>query len=383
MKLHEYDARAILARRGVPFPPGGVASTADEAEDIARELGGKVVVKAQVLVGGRGKAGGVRVCASADEAREHAGALLGRRIKGSRVSKVLVTKAVEVSREFYLGAVLDRARRTVTVIGSGRGGVNIEQVAAEFPEAVVQIPADPLVGFHLYQGRDLALRIGVSREYTRSFASIARALYEAFVQCDCTLAEINPLAQTPEGSFLALDSKMVIDENALFRQPSLAALRDTREEPLAEVRAREVGVHFVKLDGHIGCLVNGAGLAMATMDAIKVYGGEPANFLDIGGGASEEQVLEALKLLMSDRKVRAVFVNVFGGITRCDTVAQALVDCYACCEISVPVVVRLTGTNEQEARALLTDTPVVLAESMAEGAKLAVSLAERQEEGAA
>ena len=383
MKLHEYDARGILARWGVPFPPGAVASNAEEAEDIARELGGRVVLKAQVLVGGRGKAGGVKVCVSADDAREQAAGLLGRRIKGSRVSKILVTKAVDIAREFYLGVVLDRAKRTVTVIGSGRGGVEIEQVAADFPEAVVQIPTHPLVGFHMYQARDLGLRIGVGREYARTFATIAQGLYKAFIDCDCTLAEINPLAQTPDGAFVALDSKMVIDENALFRQPSLAALRDTREEPLVEVKARELGVHYVRLDGHIGCLVNGAGLAMATMDAIKVYGGEPANFLDIGGGASEEQILEALKLLLSDRKVRAVFVNVFGGITRCDTVARAIVDCYACCEIRVPVVVRLTGTNEQEARALLSNTPVTMVDSMASGAQLVVSLANEEKEGAA
>ncbi|MFH0915320.1 MAG: ADP-forming succinate--CoA ligase subunit beta [bacterium] len=381
MKTHEYQAREILAAYSVPFAPGRVAETPDEVETIARDLGGRVVVKAQVHAGGRGKAGGVKLGSSPEEAREHARAMLDSSLKGRTVRKVLVVQALTIAREFYLGAVLDRAQRSITLMASAMGGVDIEEVARSSPGAIVKITADPLMGLADYQAWDLSLAVGLSGGNARAFAAAARSLYRAFLDCDCSLLEVNPLALTEEGDLIALDSKMVVDDNALYRRPALAALRDTSEEEPAEAEAQDLGLSYIKLDGDIGCMVNGAGLAMATMDTIKLRGGEPANFLDIGGGASVEQIDAALRIILKDKKVRAVLVNIFGGITRCDTVAQALADRLDLGAVGIPVVARLVGTNAAEGRQILESTDVTLVTTLSEAAELVVYLARERGKG--
>ena len=382
MKLQEHQARDILAGYGIAIPVGHVVTTADEAEAVARSLGGKVAVKAQILAGGRGKTGGVRLAASPAEARQHAAVLLGSVIKETTVRRVLVAQAVTVSKEFYLGAVIDRAKRAVSLMASGMGGIDIEEVAAKSPESIVRVSADPMLGLADYQARELAFGCGCTKQQAVSFASITRGLFKAFVERDCSLVEINPLALTDTGDFVALDSKMVIDDSAAWRQPDLFAMRDVSEEDPAETKARELGLSYVKLTGNVGCLVNGAGLAMATMDAIKQHGGEPANFLDIGGGASTQSVGGALKIVLADPDVKAVLINIFGGITRCDVVAQGLVDFLAESGSSVPVVTRLTGTNEAEGRRILEAAGMGITETMSEAAARAVALARRPEAGA-
>jgi succinyl-CoA synthetase beta subunit len=376
MKLHEYQAREILGGYGIVFPPGRVAVTPDEAEAITRDLGGKVVVKAQILAGGRGKAGGIKLAASPAEAREYAALLLGSSIKQSTVRQVLTVQAVTITKEFYLGTVLDRPKRAITLVASGVGGVDIEEVASSSPESVVKVTADPMLGLADYQARELAFGVGCTKQQAASFASIACALYKAFVEQDCSLVEINPLALTDAGDFAALDSKMVIDDNAAWRQPTLFAMRDLSEEDRAETQARELGLSYIKLGGNVGCLVNGAGLAMATMDAIKLHGGEPANFLDIGGGASVESVVAALKIVLMDPGVKSVLINIFGGITRCDTVAQGLVDFLQETRSDLPVVARLTGTNEAEGRRILNAARIEMTETMSAAAAKAVRLAQ-------
>jgi succinyl-CoA synthetase beta subunit len=377
MNTHEYQAREILAGYGVPFPPAKLAFTAAEVERVARELGGRVVIKAQIHAGGRGKAGGVRAASSPEEAREVALTMLGRTIRDRVVRKVLVVQAVPLERELYLGAVLDRAAQTVTLMASATGGVDIEEVAETDPQAIARVSADPLLGLADYQARDLARAVGLVGEQVPAFRNIAQALYRAFIECDSTLYEINPLGVTAGGGLLALDSKLVIDDNALFRRPGLAALRDVEQEDPAEVEAQRVGVQYVRLAGQVGCMVNGAGLAMATMDTINLVGGEPANFLDIGGGARPDQIDAALRIILRDPHVKAMLINIFGGIIRCDMVAQALVDLLAEGEVRVPIVARLVGTNAAEGRALLTGTPVHLADSMLEAAEKAVALARK------
>jgi succinyl-CoA synthetase beta subunit len=383
MKTHEYQARQVLEGYGIPFPPASVAVSPEEAEAAARTLGGSVVVKAQVLVGGRGKAGGVRRAASAEEAGRVTGEVLGISVRGVPVHKVLVVQAVPVVREYYLGAVLDRSAKRITLMASAKGGVDIEEVARTTPDAIVRVWADPLLGLADYQTRDLARALGLTGEQARAFRTIAGALYRAFVACDCSLLEINPLALTEAGGFVALDSKMIIDDNSLSRRPELAAMRNPEEEEPAEAEARHVGVSYIELEGNVGCLVNGAGLAMATMDVIKLYGGEPANFLDIGGGAHIDQVRAALRILLHDPYVRSVLVNIFGGITRCDVVAQAVVDAVDAGEVHVPVVARLVGTNAAEGRQILAGRSVTLADSMTEAAQKAVSLATGEGRGEA
>ncbi len=375
MNTHEYQAREILAGYGVPFPPAKLAFTAAEVERVARELGGHVFVKAQIHAGGRGKAGGIKRADSPEEAREAALAMLGRTIRDRMVRKVLVVQAVYLARELYLGAVLDRSLQTVTVMASAQGGVDIEQVAEAAPEAIVRVSTDPLYGLADYQARSLARAVGLSGEQVQAFRDIAQALYRAFWDCDATLLEINPLGVTTTGALVALDAKLVIDDNALFRRPGLAALRDVEQEDPAEVEAQRVGVQYVRLAGQIGCMVNGAGLAMATMDTIHLVGGEPANFLDIGGGARSDQIDAALRIILRDPHVRAMLINIFGGIIRCDMVAQALVNLLAQGEVRVPVVVRLVGTKAAEGRALLAGTSVHIADSMVEAAQMAVALA--------
>jgi len=381
MKLHEYQSKQLFAQHGIPIPRGRVAMTAAEAKSIAEELRGRVVIKAQVLVGGRGKAGGIRLANSPEEALETATQILAMQIKGLPVRKVLVDEAANIQSEIYLGVTNDRAARRPVMIASAEGGVEIEEVARTAPAKIARIHVDPLLGLREYQARDLAASIELPRDYWRAFTDIARGLYAAYRECDATLAEINPLVVIKPQALLALDGKMVIDDNALFRQPKLAEMRDLDEEAPAEGEARKYGLSYVKLDGNIGCMVNGAGLAMATMDVIKLAGGAPANFLDIGGGAGADKVAAALEIILSDRSVRAVLLNVFGGITRCDEVARGILMALQATPTKVPMVIRLVGTNEDEGRQLLAEQQMITATSLMEAAEKAVALA-RQGAGA-
>jgi succinyl-CoA synthetase beta subunit len=378
MKLHEYQSKQLFAQHGIPIPRGRMAMTAAEAKAIAEELRGRVVIKAQVLVGGRGKAGGIRLANSPEEALEIATQILAMQIKGLPVRKVLVDEAANIQSEIYLGVTNDRAARRPVMIASAEGGIEIEEVARTDPSKIARVHVDPLLGLREYQARDLAASIELPREHWRSFIDIARGLYEAYSACDATLAEINPLVITKAQTLLALDGKMVIDDNSLFRQTKLAEMRDLDEEAPAESEARKYGLTYIKLDGNIGCMVNGAGLAMATMDVIKVAGGSPANFLDIGGGAGAEKVAAALEIILSDRAVKAVLLNVFGGITRCDEVARGILMALETVSMKVPMVVRLVGTNEEEGRRLLAEKKMATATSLLEAAEKAVALA-RQE----
>jgi succinyl-CoA synthetase beta subunit len=377
MKLHEYQARELLAGYGVPVTGGGVAKTAAEARAIAESIGGRVVVKAQVFVGGRGKAGGVKLADTPDAAEAAADQILGMDIKGLTVEKVLVAEAISYQKEIYLSAVLDRANKAVTMIASAEGGVEIEEVARTNPEAIVKVAAHPMLGLQDYQAREMAFAIGLTdSKQARQFAQIATALYRAFVQSDASLVEINPLVIRDDGSLQALDSKVLLDESALFRHKDLAALRDSSDEPEAERLAREADITFIKLDGNIGCMVNGAGLAMATMDVVKLYGGEPANFLDIGGGAGKDKVKAALQIILADANVKAILVNIFGGITRVDEVARGIIAALDEVDTDVPMVARLVGTNEVEGRALLAESKLIPAATLAEGAQKAVEMAQ-------
>jgi succinyl-CoA synthetase beta subunit len=379
MKLHEYQAKQVFAEHGIPIPRGRVASTSSEAKSIAHELGGRVVVKSQVLVGGRGKAGGIRLANSPTEAEEVATQILAMHVKGLPVRRVLVDEAATIAEEIYLGVTNDRAARAPVMIASSEGGVEIEEVARSLPGRLFRIAIDPLLGLREYQARYLAASIELDRELWRDFIAIAQGLYESFRDSDATLAEINPLVITDRHRLVALDAKMVIDDSALFRHAELAEKRDYDEEVPAEREARKYGLSYVKLDGDIGCMVNGAGLAMATMDVIKLFGGEPANFLDIGGGAGSEKVAAALEIILADPNVRAVLFNIFGGITRCDEVARGILMALRDVSTDVPMVVRLTGTNEGEGRRLLSEARMATAGSLSEAAQKAVALAnERQ-----
>ncbi|MEA3338175.1 MAG: ADP-forming succinate--CoA ligase subunit beta [Chloroflexota bacterium] len=375
MNLHEYQSKREFARFGVPIPAGDVAETPAEAREIAEKLGSKVVVKSQVLVGGRGKAGGIKLAETAQEAEVAAEAILGMDIKGLTVNKVLVDEAAEIADEIYLGLVIDRAARRVVMMGSSEGGVDIEEVAASTPEKIVKVLIDPFIGFRSYQATEMAIALGIPREQWRAFARIAGGLYQVFIASDASLAEINPLVVTEDGQLLAVDGKMSIDDNALYRHPALAERRDLTEEDRYEAEARQHDLSYVKLDGHIGCMVNGAGLAMATMDMTKLFGGAPANFLDIGGGATSERVAAALRIILSDENVRAVLINIFGGITRCDEVARGILEALEVVPTDVPMVVRLVGTNEAEGRAILADAEMETAATLSEAARKAVAAA--------
>jgi succinyl-CoA synthetase beta subunit len=375
MKLHEYRSKLIFSKYGVPIPRGRVAMTADEAKSIAQELGGPVVVKSQVLVGGRGKAGGIRLVHTPEEAEEAATEILGMRIKGLPVRKVLIDEAAEIRSEIYLGVTNDRAMRCPVMIASAEGGIEIEEVARVHPDRIIRVHIDPLIGLREYQARNLAISIELPREYWRDFISIAEGLYEAFANSDASLAEINPLVITQDNRLLALDGKIVLDDNALFRHHALAEMRDIDGEAPVERDARRYGLSYVKLDGTVGCMVNGAGLAMATMDVIKLFGGEPANFLDIGGGASSDKVAAALRLILKDEDVQAVMINIFGGITRCDEVARGMLAALSDMKCDLPIVVRLVGTNEDEGRQLLAAADIITASSLVDAAKKAVTLA--------
>ncbi|CAN5843714.1 ADP-forming succinate--CoA ligase subunit beta [soil metagenome] len=375
MNVHEYQAAEILARYGVPVNPGRVAESPEEASAVAAEYGGTVVVKAQVHTGGRGKAGGIKLAHSPEEAREAAAAILGMDISGHTVNKVLVAKGVTIAQEFYLGVVLDRPNRQVLVMASAEGGVDIEEVARERPDKIVQRRADPVLGFHPYLARELGFALGLPSTQVNGFAAIAQQLYEAYMGEDATLVEVNPLILTEDGEWRAIDSKMSFDDNALFRHDETEQMRDLAEENLTELDARNSGISFVKLDGDIGCIVNGAGLAMATMDAVKQHGGEPANFLDVGGGASASQVAKAFSLVTADPNVKAILINIFGGITRGDVVADGIREALAEVEVSAPIVVRLSGTNADEGKDILAKAGLTAVDTMDEAAASVVAAA--------
>ena len=375
MKLHEYQSKRIFAEYGVPIPNGAVATTATEARDIARKLGGPVVIKSQVLVGGRGKAGGVKLAKTADEAEQIADQILGMNINGLIVEKVLVDQAADIQEEIYLAIVIDRALQLPVIIASAEGGVEIEEVAKTNPDAIKRLPIDPQIGLMDYHARNLAFDLGLRRVFVGQFMKILKGLYQVFINTDASLAEINPLVITGDEKLLAVDGKILLDDNALYRHPALAEMRDAQEESPAEREARLAGLSFVKLDGEIGCMVNGAGLAMATMDIVKYYGAEPANFLDIGGGAKSDKVAAALRIILSDPKVTSVLFNIFGGITRCDEVAKGILEALSEIDTKVPMVARLVGTNEEEGRQILAEANFPSASSLGEAAQIAVKLA--------
>ena len=378
MRLHEYQSKNIYAKYNIPIPRGRIAASASEARQLCEELGGKVVIKAQVLVGGRGKAGGIRLVKSPEEAEEVTTKILSMKIKDLPVRKVWVEEAVSISKEIYLGITNDRLLQRPVLIASGSGGMDIEEVALKSPSQIATLHIDPLLGMRDYQIRDIALTIDLPRPFWRPFGEIIYALWKLYLDCDATLAEINPLVITADNKLIALDAKIILDENGLFRHPDLADLRDIDAEDWAETQGRKFGVSFVKLDGSIGCMVNGAGLAMATMDIIKNLGEEPANFLDIGGGASAEKVAAAMRLILTDKNVKAILINVFGGITRCDEVAKGLIQASQEVKPTVPIVARLVGTNEEKGRSLLEGSSLIYADSLVGGAEKVIQLVREQ-----
>ena len=381
MNIHEYQAKDIFRRHGIPVPPGEVAATPDEAEQIARQYGGTVVVKAQVHAGGRGKAGGVKLAKTPEEAKTLASQILGMRIKELPVQRVLITPAADIASEAYVGIIVDRASKRAVFMVSPAGGIDIEEVAAKTPEKIMRLGVDPAFGLLPFEAMRLGFFLYSDVKKARAAARIMEQLYTAFIDAGASLAEINPLVTTPAGEVLALDAKIVIDDNELARRPDLAALRDESAEAPSEVAARNAGLTFVKLDGNVGCVVNGAGLAMATMDLVKYYGGEPANFLDIGGSSNPEKVVSALKIITADPSVKAILFNIFGGITRTDDVANGIVTATKANPLRVPIVIRLTGTNEEIAVGILEkngfsamtdmDTAVQKAVELATGGKAA------------
>jgi len=385
MKIHEYQAKQILREYGIPVPRGKAASTPDEAREAAEVLHGKTVVKAQIHAGGRGKGGGIKPAASPDEACAAARAILGMQLvthqtgpEGKKVRKVLVEEASAVRKELYLSLVVDRSRgkECVVFMASEAGGMDIEQVAATAPEKIVKCAVHPTVGFSPFQARKLSATLGLNAEQQKPFAEIVRNLYRLFLEKDCSLLEINPLAITEEGRLLALDTKINFDDDGLYRHPEIRELRDPDEEEPLEVAAKNAAVNYIKLDGNVGCMVNGAGLAMTTMDLIKMAGGEPANFLDVGGGASAEQIEKAFRILTSDPNVKCILVNIFGGILRCDRVSAGLIQAAKKIEMRLPMVVRLQGTNVEEGRRMLQESGLrfTVADGLYEAAEKAVSM---------
>lgn len=375
MDIHEYQAKEILRDHGIPVPPGEVATTPAEAEQIARKYGGQVVVKAQVHAGGRGKAGGVKLAKGPEEARQYAERILGMQIKGLTVEKVLVTPAEEIASECYVGVIVDRASKAPVFMVSREGGVDIEEVAATNPEAIRRLVVDPRYGLLPHQAYWLGATLYDDVAQQRAAAKIMQQLYASFVDAGASLAEINPLITTPAGEVKAIDAKINIDDNELFRKPAIEALRDTSSEPKAETDARNANLTYIQLEGNIGAVVNGAGLAMATMDLIKFYGGEPANFLDIGGSSNPDKVVNALRIITSDPEVKVILFNIFGGITRCDDVAKGIVEATRRIDIKVPLVIRLTGTNEKEALEILQEAGFGASTSMDEVVQKAVEMA--------
>ncbi|MEP6802862.1 MAG: ADP-forming succinate--CoA ligase subunit beta [Acidobacteriota bacterium] len=377
MKVHEYQAKSLLARYGVPVPRGEVTDNPEEARQIAKRLGGRAVVKAQIHAGGRGKGGGVKVARTPEEAFEFAKKILGMTLitaqtgpEGRLVQKVLVEEALDIDRELYLSVTLDRGRGLPSMMASKSGGMEIEEVAAKDPAAIVRETLDPAIGMFPFQARKLAFALGLTGESFKKGIAFMPALFRAYIETDATLAEINPLLVTKAGDVLALDAKMTFDDNALFRHADIKAMRDLTEEDPLEVEASKFGLNYIKLEGNVGCMVNGAGLAMATMDLVKLAGGEPANFLDVGGGANEEQVKNAFRIILSDRNVRGVLINIFGGIMRCDIIANGVVAAVREMGLSLPVVVRLEGTNVDLGKQILRDSGLKItpADGLADGA---------------
>ncbi|WP_058307829.1 ADP-forming succinate--CoA ligase subunit beta [Gracilibacillus massiliensis] len=384
MNIHEYQGKEILRSYGVAVPNGKVAYTVDEAVEAAKELGTKVsVVKAQIHAGGRGKAGGVKVAKNIDEVRTYADEILGKTLvthqtgpEGKEVKRLLIEEGCDIQREYYVGLVLDRATSKVTMMASEEGGTEIEEVAAETPEKIFKEVIDPVTGLLPYQARRLAFNINIPAEYLSKAVKFMMGLYQVFVEKDCSIAEINPLVTTGDGNVLALDAKMNFDDNALFRQKDIVEYRDLDEEDEKEIEASKYDLSYIALDGNIGCMVNGAGLAMATMDIIKHYNGDPANFLDVGGGATAEKVTEAFKIILSDDNVKGIFVNIFGGIMKCDVIAEGVVTATKEVGLTIPLVVRLEGTNVDAGKKILADSGLNItpAESMADGAEKIVAL---------
>jgi succinyl-CoA synthetase beta subunit len=395
MNIHEYQAKELLQKFDVATTRGRVASTLDEAEQIARELGDvEVVVKAQIHAGGRGKGtfkngfkGGVHVRKTPADVRDVAAKMFGQILVthqtgpgGRTVNKVLVAESADIAREIYFAVLLDRATAAPVIVASTEGGVEIEAVAAKSPEKIIREPINPLAGLQPFQTRKLAKQLGFESSQLKSASKLFEGLYRTFVAYDCSMVEVNPLVLTTKGDVLALDAKFNFDDNALYRHPEIAAMRDVAEEDPREVEASKHGLNYIGLDGNIACLVNGAGLAMATMDIIKFYGGEPANFLDVGGGATEEQVTEAFKILIADKKVKAILVNIFGGIMKCDIIAQGIINAARTLKLSVPLVVRLEGTNVEAGKKLIADSglAVIAADDLADAAQKAVKAAARK-----
>ncbi len=375
MNIHEFQAKEIFRNAGIPIPPGEVATTPEEAEAIARKFGGTVVVKAQVHAGGRGKAGGVKLAKTPEEARDVAAKILALRIKDLPVQKVLVTPAADIASEAYVGVIVDRSSKRAVLMVSPAGGIDIEEVAAKTPEKIRRLPVDPRYGFQAFEAMQLGFFLYDDVKKARAAAKIMQQLYSAFVSSGGSLAEINPLVTTPTGEVVALDAKMVVDDNELDRHPEIEALRDESAEAPSEVDARKANLTFIKLDGNVGCVVNGAGLAMATMDLVKYYGGEPANFLDIGGSSNPEKVVSALRIITADSNVKAILFNIFGGITRTDDVANGIVTATRQNPLKVPIVIRLTGTNEEIALKILQENGFSAMTDMDEAVKKAVALA--------
>ncbi|TDY50461.1 succinyl-CoA synthetase (ADP-forming) beta subunit [Alicyclobacillus sacchari] len=383
MNIHEYQAKAVLAEFGVKVPQGKVAFTVEEAVAAAKELGGKAVVKAQIHAGGRGKAGGVKVSKSLEEVEANARELLGKTLvthqtgpEGKVVKRLLIEQLTDIRKEYYIGLVLDRAQGRIVMMASQEGGVEIEEVAAQHPEKIFRETVDPATGLNAFQANNLAYKLELPPTAVRKAVQFMMGLYNAFVAKDCSVAEINPLVLTGEGDILALDAKLNFDDNALYRHPDIVSLRDEDEEDPKEIEASKFGLSYIALDGNIGCMVNGAGLAMATMDTIKYYGGAPANFLDVGGGASEEKVTAAFKIILSDPKVQGILVNIFGGIMKCDVIANGVVAAAKQVGLDKPLVVRLEGTNVEQGKAILNESglSIVAADSLADAAQKIVAL---------
>ncbi|MFD2371281.1 ADP-forming succinate--CoA ligase subunit beta [Brevibacillus sp. GCM10020057] len=384
MNIHEYQGKEILKQYGVKVPEGRVAFTVDEAVEAAKELGTQVVVvKAQIHAGGRGKAGGVKVAKNLDEVRTYAQEILGKVLvthqtgpEGKEVKRLLIEQGCDIKKEYYVGVVVDRATGSVVMMASEEGGTEIEEVAAKTPEKIFKEVIDPVTGLNAFQARRLAYAINIPKELINKAAKFMMSLYQAFVEKDCSIAEINPLVVSGDGEVMALDAKLNFDSNALYRHPEIVALRDLDEEDEKEIEASKYDLSYIALDGNIGCMVNGAGLAMATMDIVKFYGGDPANFLDVGGGATEEKVTEAFKIILRDEKVKGIFVNIFGGIMKCDVIANGVVNAAKQIKLDKPLVVRLEGTNVDLGKKILNESGlnIVAAESMADGAEKIVSL---------
>lgn len=377
MKIHEYQARNLFQKYGIPVPNGFVCYSVDEVKKNVSEDDKLRVVKAQVHVGGRGKAGGVKLAQTKSETIKHAEAILGMDIKGLTVDKVMIADAVDIEKEFYVGLINDRNTKSVTLMASSEGGVEIEEVAKVSPEKIIKMPIDPTMGLMDWQARKIALQLFSDPKEVRQAAAILVKLYKLYVDTDASLAEINPLVLTPDKKVIAIDGKMNFDDNALYRQAEILSMREVSDDEKKEIEANAKGLSYIKLDGNIGCMVNGAGLAMATMDMIKLYGGDPANFLDIGGSSNPEKVVEAMNILLSDKNVTAVMINIFGGITRCDDVARGLVVALDQIKTEIPIVVRLSGTNAKEGLAIIKETGLPTVETMSEAAKTAIELSQK------